>query len=347
MGALVPLQVDPHDADRFSNIQAFVDSLFDPDVRTLTPAQDAVTAGRANFLYCDDNSAALILQSWLAAWQQWAGDDHDVHAYNRCPESDRRAIGFLASYIKTHTLKMAVPDLDATSDYYTIDDHSLRQFKNHGYSWRPFFTDSGDWNYGVISSSSPLRLDKGDDEEDTVVSFLNHFLRGAHFVVPSTDGDQSNGSGFNPFLLAYEVALPCDATVSSHYAEHVNLTCQTYPSISGESEPDTGPLVIAFMSGNTTATMTDRHQNTFFQHEGWPAQGLHGGHRHMGDYDNHKATLWNFSTYGGCAYSEKRCAPIFLGLSTFSLKLHSDTKMPHYDGAGSKQDWMQTDLMTY
>ena len=348
MGVLVPLQVDPDNADRFSNIPAFVDSLFDPDVRTLAPAQAAVDAGDANFLYCDDNSASLILQSWLAAWQQSVGDSYDAHAYNRCPSGDRTVIAFLASYIKSHSLQMAVPDLDATDQYYTIDGHSLRQFRNNGYSWRPFIGSNGHWNYGEIYSSDPLRLSNGSDPDDTVVSFLYHFLRGAHFVVASTDGDQSNGNGFNTFLDAFVDACTCQSTVSSHYADHVNLTCQTYPAISGESEPTShSPLVIACMSGDTTVNYTDDHQNSFFQHEGWPAQGLTGGDRHMDDYDHHKATLWNFSTYGGCAYSEKRCAPLFLGRSTFSLSLHSDTKMPHYDGARTKQGWMQTDLMTY
>jgi hypothetical protein len=161
MGALVPLQVDPDNADRFSNIPAFVDSLFDPDVRTLAPAQAAVDAGDANFLYCDDNSASLILQSWLAAWQASVGDNYDAHAYNRCPSGDRTVIAFLASYIKSHSLSMAVPDLDATNNYYTIDGHSLRQFNNNGYSWRPFLDNNGHWNYGEIYSSDPLRLSNG------------------------------------------------------------------------------------------------------------------------------------------------------------------------------------------
>lgn len=347
MGALVPLQVDPNNSARFLNIQAFVDSLFDPDVRTLTPVQTAVSNGDANFLYCDDNSASLILQSWLAAWQQSVGDSYDANAYARCPTGDRTAIAFLASYIKSHSLSMAVPDLDATSNYYTIDGHSLRQFKNNGYSWRPFLTGSGHWNYGEIVSNDPLRLGNGSYSNDTVLSFLYHFLRGAHFVVASTDGDQSNGDGFADFKEDFEDTCDTTMTVSSHYADHVNLTCVTYPDISGEQEPSSKPLVIAFMSGQTTTNATDDHQNSFFQHEGWPAQGLTGGDRHMQDYDNHKATLWNFSTYGGCAYSEKRCAPLFLGRSTFSLSLHSDTKMPHYDGARTYQDWMHTDLMTY
>lgn len=347
MGVLVRLQVDPTDSDRFSNTQAFIDSLFDPDVRTLAPVQAAVAAGETNFLYCDDNSASLILQSWLAAWQYAVNDPYDAHAYNRCPASDRVAIAFFANYIKSHTLQMAVPDLDATDEYFPIDGHSLRQFRNNGYRWRPFLTSNGHWNYGTIVSDDPLQLSNGSYADDTVLSFLRHLLLGAHFVVPSTNSDQSNGDGFGTFLNAFVDACACKSTVSSHYADHFNLTCQTYPYITGETEPSNGPLVIACMSGDTTTSYTDNHQNSFFQHEGWPAQGVTGGDRHMQDYDHHKATLWNFSTYGGCAYSEKRCAPLFLGRSTFSLTLHSDTKMPHYDGAGSKQGWMQTDLMTY
>jgi hypothetical protein len=347
MGARVPLQIDPHNPNAFSNIQAFVDSLFDPDVRTMSAVQAAVEAGDANFLYCDDNSASLILQSWLAAWQHSVGDSYDAAAYSRCPGSDRTVIAFLADYIKSHNLSMAVPSLEATNVYAQIDGHALRQFKNNGYSWRPFRDSHGNWNYGEIHSSDPLQLGNGDYAYDTVLSFLYHFLRGAHFVVASTDGDQSNHDGFGNFLDDFVDACACQSTVSSHYADHINMSCQTYPAISGESEPNTKPLVIACMSGNTTVNLTDSHQNSFFQHEGWPAQGVTGGDRHMDDYDSHKATLWNFSTYGGCAYSEKRCAPLFLGRSSFSLSLHSDTKMPHYDGARSLQDWMHTALMTY
>ncbi len=347
MGALVPLQIDPANSGRFLNIQEFVDSLFDPDVRTLTPVQTAVSSGYTNFLYCDDNSASLILQSWLAAWQQSVGDSYDANAYARGPSSDRTVIAFLASYIKSHSLCMAVPDLDATNHYSTVDGHSLRQFKNNGYSWRSFLNSSGHWNYGTIYSNDPLQLSNGSYSDDTVLSFLYHFLRGAHFVVASTDGDQNNSDGFGTFLNAFVDNCVCKSTVSSHYADHVNMTCQTYPAISGETEPSSKPLVIACMSGDTTVNYTDNHQNSFFQHEGWPAQGVTGGDRHMQDYDNHKATLWNFSTYGGCAYSEKRCAPLFLGRSSFSLTLHSDTKMPYYDGARELQDWMHTSLMTY
>ncbi len=344
---LVPLRVDPNDSTRFSNAADFVNSLFDADVRTMAPVQAAIDAGNTNFLYADDNSVSLIMQSWLAVWQKNAGDAYDNDAYLRCPGSDRAAIEFLANYIKAHSLSMASPSLTATDNYYSIDGNTLRQFKNNGYSWRAFLNSSGHWNYGVIVSDSPFQIGNGSYADDTVVSFLYHLLRGAHFVVPSTDGDQSDKNGFGNFRDAFVDTCACQSTESSHYADYINLTCETYPAIRGESEPSNNPLVIALMSGFTTMSYTNSHQNSFFQHEGWPAQGWSGGDRHMADYDHHKASFWNFSTYGGCAYSEKRCAPLFLGRTAFSLTLHSDTKMPHYDGAGSKQDWMHTSLMTY
>ena len=39
--------------------------------------------------------------------------------------------------------------------------------------------------------------------------------------------------------------------------------------------------------------------------------------RHSADYDTHTKTLWNFSTFGACAYSEKRSTPIFLAAEQF------------------------------
>ncbi|MDI9654524.1 hypothetical protein QM306_40740, partial [Burkholderia cenocepacia] len=48
--------------------------------------------------------------------------------------------------------------------------------------------------------------------------------------------------------------------------------------------------------------------NTFIQLEGWQA----GGSRHNADYATYQQTLWNISTYGVSAYSEKRATSIFL-----------------------------------
>ena len=36
-----------------------------------------------------------------------------------------------------------------------------------------------------------------------------------------------------------------------------------------------------------------------------------GGRRHNSDFQANAATLWNFSTFGCCAYSEKRSTPFF------------------------------------
>jgi hypothetical protein len=87
--------------------------------------------------------------------------------------------------------------------------------------------------------------------------------------------------------------------------------------------------------------------NTFIQLEGWQnhAPYLWSNKWHGTDYDMHTDTKWNFSTFGGCAYSEKRSTPIFLANGNFPLTINSSTQMPLYDGATSWQPWMNTSLL--
>jgi hypothetical protein len=89
--------------------------------------------------------------------------------------------------------------------------------------------------------------------------------------------------------------------------------------------------------------------NTFIQLEGWqnhlPYVLPGTNKRHSADYATHKATLWNFSTFGACAYSEKRSTPIFLAGSGFSTALNTTTHMPLYNGALGSESWMNPNLL--
>jgi hypothetical protein len=81
--------------------------------------------------------------------------------------------------------------------------------------------------------------------------------------------------------------------------------------------------------------------NTFLQMEGWPAYTS----RHNFDYELHEKTLWNISTYGLCAFSEKRATAVFLADRNWNPLIQKDTVMPHYRGADTPQSWLRKDLI--
>lgn len=346
MSSLVPLQIDPSDSEQFSNITDYVNSLFNSDVRQQSVITSAMTDGDTHTWYTDQNSASQILRSWLAEWQHCQGDtdhpgyDHDAH--KRCPATDAKLIEFIANYIKQHGLLMAKPDVSPTGDYITDGDgNRLRVYSTTGWQVKHFITN-GVWNYGEVTSDDPLQYGDGSDDDDTVVSFLHWLMAGAHFVVPSDNSDQSNNNGFQGFKDALAASsLTTRATVTSHYATVVNTSCINYLDIEEDAEPSYEPLIASFVTGPTT----DTGSNSFFQLEGWPLKYMPVAGRHNADYAAYQNTLWNISTYGSCLYSERRSTPIFIAKSQFDLTVHTDTMMPHYNGAGSHQSWMHTNLL--
>jgi hypothetical protein len=345
MSGLVPLEIDPSNSQQFSNVPAFVDSLFDPAVRASSTITSASDAGKLNASFADDNSAGLILRSWLAAWQHAQGDTsapgYDSDAYHRCPSTDRSFITWLSGYIKKHGLVLAKPKLTPLDEWENDDGNRWRIYSNSGYKAKSFLTN-GVWNYGEVTSNSPLQIGAGPYPTDTVVNFLYWMLYGAHFVVPSDDDDQTDGNGFTGLKDDFiSSGLTTRQTWTSHYAKVVNTSCLNYLMITGQEEPSNGPLIASWVVGPTT----DFGSNSFFQLEGWPVGGSSTGERHGADFDAHEATLWNISTYGACVYSEKRSTTCFLAHSKFDLTIHTDTMMPHYAGAGSHQSWMHTELV--
>ena len=64
------------------------------------------------------------------------------------------------------------------------------------------------------------------------------------------------------------------------------------------------------------------------------------------DFDTHKATLWNISTYGASIYSEKRGTTIFLAPPGWNPQLRpGGTIMMNYVGADPRQAWLNTALV--
>ena len=130
---------------------------------------------------------------------------------------------------------------------------------------------------------------------------------------------------------------------NSHYSAPVwiNTSGYYYLSIGKDKEPSSNPLLCAFLAGKTA----DGQYNTFIQLEGWQNHFPYVGGWHASDYAAYQQTLWNFSTFGACVYSEKRSAAIFLAGPDFDLAIDGSTRMPLYVGAGSLQSWMNPVLL--
>jgi len=135
-----------------------------------------------------------------------------------------------------------------------------------------------------------------------------------------------------------------------------------------------GELDVAFVGGTyggsqwaaPTPTISQKRINTFFQLEGWPATNSLGSGtlevitnrlsslvtrgsaptelgRHNIDYKVHANTVWNLSTFGASAYTEKRATTIFLAPLDWNPKPSQETKMMSYVGLDTK--WMAQELI--
>lgn len=321
------------DAD-LSNTEQFVESMFNN--RGYSGILSDIENGKHNSGFANSTSQGRVLNSWLAAWQASQGD---TQTYSHYQTVDYDLIAFLAGYIKNNNLYLCTPDLT----YLGVEKGTHKAvYQNNGYQRKSFLTDN-EWNYGVVNSDGSLSL--GSYPDDTVANFLKHLYFGSHFVVISSaqDTNQSVDFFYEKFQHSSGLTISWDK-VNSHYSAStwVNTSGLYYLNITSDSEPSTNPLIAAFLAGRTGDS---GYSNTFFQLEGWQSHFPYVGGWHAADYDQHEDTIWNYSTFGACCYSEKRSTPIFLAPDDFDLSLDPYTQMPLYNGAGSVQDWMNTDLI--
>lgn len=343
-----------------SNVSDFISNLFSTKTRSVDDVINAAGLGSFFYSFVDPNSRGLILNAWLAAWKQSQGDKtYDPDAFARCPQSDAWVIAFLANYIKSVKLELCIPWIQFTGD--TKDD-TKQIYLTNGYRRTGFFDADGEWNYGAFTATGGVS--RGGYDSPTVATFLQYFFYGAHFVIPTAPND-NNGATITNYYDSITATWQYASTVegrpvltdsspwrtgvtSSHYvatlgsAHWFNFSGIDYLNIQTDAEPAGNPLICAMLTGITA----DGPYNTFLQLEGWQAHGVSSDTWHMIDYHSHGKTIWNFSTFGACAFSEKRCTPLFLAPSTFDTETISpDTHMPLYVGAGSKQKWMETGLL--
>lgn len=333
--------------DSFDNIPQFIEGLFEGGVRSTSGVTSSIRDGHHYHPFVDSESRGYILKSWLAAWQHGEGDDYDHHFYKRCPETDKHVLEFLAGWLKDNEIYKYKPQIE----YLKTNGDGRPVYRNHGYDRIPFLDPDGNFYYGSFDDHGKPE-NAHHEKHTTVADFLHNLFYGAHFLAVCSDQD-GGGSQVSDLWLDFQDQFDEDDRgndwANSHYVtvwlDHevdVNKTGWYWLNISGNEEPSSHPLITALLFGETAHS----DSNTFMQLEGWPSQFPTGDNEwHMADFEAHKETLWNFSTFGACAYSEKRCTPIFLAGKDFDISLDSETKMPLFVGAGSEQGWMKTDLL--
>lgn len=306
----------------FSNIPDFVNSLFDPDVRTLAVHDEAIAAGRLTASF-SSNDVEKILSVWRAAWRMAQGDPYSAVDYQHCPASDRAFIAELSHYVAANPLTMLVPIVE----YVGLHADGRAIYELSGYEVADFRSGQA-WNYGAVDR------------------FLTLFVHGAHFVVIHAPIDLPSGPPVGSLYLAFKhSALGPQLRMDfgdSHYTSTVNLCSHYYPRILEEKAHSGDPFILAYLFGPTDSDIgcAQATHNTFFQLEGWPNIIPDVG-RHPVDYSKHEKTLWNFSTYGACAYSEKRATAVFLAPPEWKHALNPVTYMPPFSGAETRQRWLE------
>lgn len=343
-------------APDMSNKAAFVNGLFTAKVRDSDQNRllAQIQAGALTYAYADADSCGLILGAWLAAWQAYTGGSYDADANARCPSQDRALLELLADYVSNNALALCRPALTLSS---LEPDTNLPIYANAGYDRLAFMSD-GAWVYGSFDASGSV-----DSSGDSSVAwFLHDLFYGAHIVVICSSADDAGQ--VSSLRATLEAQLPTRTDpYNSHYSSAVGLLSGDYYTPDGapipslmdvdvellatSDPPGSEPLAIAVLVGKTAMTKP----NEFLQLEGWPAQDVvspAGGDRHSADYASNEATYWNFSTFGACAYSEKRSTPMFLAPAGFDLTIHADTGMPYYWGANAGNvgdSWMHPQLV--
>lgn len=317
------LHTPPH-----NNCQDFANSMFGSHIRDASVIQSGYRhAGTDGYVPPADFSGGQ-LAGFVAQWvRRWL----DGSAYTMLPASDAKLIDLLKHYVKSASsngpLTMWVPQIAYQAGT------SPAGFNLSGYRSFSFVDTAGRWNAAQVSA------------------FLTLLAAGSHFVAISATSDLPEGvsmQSFDTFIGAS--GLPSRHDVgSSHYTPDVNVTGTYYPSVDGDFAPADLGLILTFLYGKTInqPVMSPGTYNTFIQLEGWQA----GGARHNADYDTYKQTLWNISTYGASAYTEKRATSIFLAPPGWTPQIYQTTRMMPYVGAyananGTPQHWLNTSLVS-
>lgn len=307
----------------FTNIPQFINSLFDADVRSASVLTDAIAAGALTAAFSDQ--LPVILPVWLAAWRQSLGLSYNATDFAHCPASDAAAIGFLAGYIRDNALSLYVPIIDPVR----VAAGQPPVYGLSGYQ-QCVFQPGGSWDFSVVSD------------------FLELLYHGAHFVAVHAAYDLAYGQSVGALWSLFKNNAALTPYLrhdpgNSHYTSLTNVCGYYVPDITGNTAPSNCPLLVALLCCPTVAEVSCNPSmyNSFLQLEGWEATYS----RHNADYAVYKETLWNISTFGACAYSEKRGTAIFLAPGDWAPQPSLGTFMPPYYGAEPAQPWLNTALV--
>jgi hypothetical protein len=321
----------------FNNINQFIDSLFDQEFRTIESLKSAISTG--SFTAAFSNEVYKIIPVWLATWQKAQGDPYSKIDYGHSQLTDQQTFEFLSNYIKQNTLSLYVPQIELVS----LKSSTLPVYKLKEYKKLTFF-ENNKWNYESVSN------------------FLELFLFGAHFVIIQHPKDLLQNTYVADFYQAFLSSKLFSSSRPnpghSHYTSFINSCGYYFPSVkSDQALTESTPFNLSWLLGLTQskANYYSSSANVFFQLEGWQSTVKDFGDildvienkgRYNADYQKHEQTLWNISTYGACAYSEKRGTTIFLAPNNWMPKPNKKTIMPPYVGAESSQNWLHRDLVS-
>jgi hypothetical protein len=311
-----------------NNCQDFANSMFGSGIRSAAVIQSAYQNTGPNGYVPPADFTGGQLAGFVAQWvQRWLNGT----SYTTLPGVDAQLIDSLSSYVQSAAnngpLTMWVPQIT----YQAGSNPAV--FNLTGYQPFAFADAAGNWNAASISA------------------FLTLLAAGSHLVAISATNDLPAGvsmQAFDTYMGASGLTTAVDIG-NSHYTSLLNTTGKYYLSVGNDFAPENCGLILSFLYGRTVNNLLagSGTYNTFIQLEGWQA----GGSRHNADYDTYQQTLWNISTYGASAYSEKRATSIFLAPAGWTPQVYQTTLMMPYVGAyansnGTPQSWLNTSLVT-
>lgn len=321
---LVALQPD------LSNLSDYITHLFDRDGRTLAPIRAAIEA-EARTMFFDPDGAQRLLEVLLGAW---LGTPDPV-----CPADDVAFLDWLRSRLRAYGTVLYRPRLSSTAA-----DRAAEP---------PVYTLEG------YDEPLPLFDADGQPTRDGGAALMELLLAGAHLVAVY-DGDHApRGTRIGNLLADFEATtLPTRKDPSnSHYLTGLAPTATTgryLLDVDQDAPPDPCAILCAVLLGPTVNQRSGPAGDTFVQLEGWQEGTLIGGIPsptgwHNQDYRGlYKPTLWNISTYGASAYSEKRATTVFLAAEGFDPQPAPGTIMARYAGSDTPADqarWLDRSLV--
>lgn len=334
-------------AANYSNTQNFVENMFATNVRSAQAVLNYNNPANPTYPvdllqpppFCAGFANYTSIQRIVNAWSNmWCGNAAPATALN----SDAQALQMLSNYVRANMPNLWVPNLQFLG-WQGQANLSLPVYIVNGYTHYPLLDNSNNWILGNLKV------------------LLTYLAYGAHMVTV-TDPTSVGSETVTDF---YDYAYGNSTTQAnfqqgiwdSHYSSVGGQDSgMSYPCtiITSDTVPAASPLLCSLLIGPTVEPTVVGHSPyqsgqarcDFMQLEGWRQFGTSKSGWHDADYTAYQQTLWNFSTYGACAFSEKRGTALFLAPNGWTAETCGGTIMPAYLGAQTPQSWFRRDLVT-